>query len=96
MSTIFRGNALLRPYSFTITAGVSDLKQATNFERFSALVKIHPRFSLGSLENDIAVIRLDKHLPINNKTIALANLETSEIQEGKPCSIAGWGATAMV
>ncbi|CAL8103586.1 unnamed protein product [Calicophoron daubneyi] len=59
-------------------------------------IVLHPKFSAGEMENDIALVRLAKKLPLGEKYITAAYLPPAENPYDWPkvhssCALVGWG-----
>lgn len=55
---------------------------------------VHPGFDedVKYVINDIAVIRLKVKVPVNNRTVKIVGLSTKRPEEGRMCTVSGWGS----
>ncbi|XP_017797034.1 PREDICTED: mite allergen Der f 3-like, partial [Habropoda laboriosa] len=77
----------------TVHVGTTQLKSGGESYGVQKIVA-HSGFSMTSLLNDVAVIRVDRNIKFSNlvKPISLA---TSGTFEGSPCVLTGWGTTRV-
>jgi len=85
----------MAPSEFFIIAGVIDLEWTAGGQgRSIKKIKMHNRYNDSSLINDIALLKLQSPLVLNNDVavIDLAN-EADPEEDGQEYTIAGWGNT---
>jgi len=88
---------LLEPGIPTIIAGKLKLKEEKNQdeqERKGKLIIRHPKWDLDTLQNDIALIKLDKPLEFN-KHVRPIKLATEDKDPQDQLLVSGWGLTEM-
>lgn len=77
-----------------VRAGEYDMmkKEGTEQNRKIRQIFIHPEYNPATYDNDIALLRLDRPLTLTNKvkSVCLPPADM-KVQDGKACSIAGWG-----
>ncbi|KAF4097680.1 complement factor D-like [Onychostoma macrolepis] len=76
----------------TVVLGAHDL-QKKNSVRFTVdSYHQHPEYTMGSCDNDIMLLKLEKNVQLNNniKWISIP-AEEGDIKAGSVCSVAGWG-----
>jgi trypsin len=54
---------------------------------------MHKKYNTYTLENDIALIRISKPFPTDNKNIMAIKLSNTTFNEGTACNVTGWGKT---
>ncbi|XP_051765542.1 mast cell protease 1A-like isoform X8 [Ctenopharyngodon idella] len=77
----------------TVVLGAHDLRQK-NLDRIKVdFYHKHPKFTNGSFHNDIMLLRLEKHVELNDniKGISIPTKE-DDIEAVTVCSVAGWGS----
>lgn len=93
---VFNANQrLIDPYWITVRAGDIALAPvgARRQTRKVSHIFVHPQFNIRTLENDVAVLRLDRPYDLPSNTINLANRTRRIVPNGANCQFAGWGAT---
>jgi hypothetical protein len=79
---------------FVIRIGIHDIRSTKSNQIFRARrIFVHENFISSIFENDIAVIRLDRPVPLTEQTMPIC-LPSSNIQTGKRVTVAGWGTIA--
>ncbi|CAD7084529.1 unnamed protein product [Hermetia illucens] len=83
---------LWNPFWFKIIAGAVDLYNIYPRVVFRKLVAIYvnQNFNLVTLENDLAILRVDKEFPDPHNTIEVAEIYPMEIARNALCQFAGW------
>ncbi|ROL40830.1 Granzyme B(G,H) [Anabarilius grahami] len=77
----------------TVVLGAHDLQQK-NLDRINVdFYHKHPDYTSGSFHNDILLLRLEKHVKLNNniKWISIP-MKEDDIEADTVCSVAGWGS----
>ena len=88
-------------YDLRVRLGEWDVNHDVEFypyiERDVSLLQIHPEFYAGTLQNDIAILRMDKPVDlINNPHISAACLPDPHTDfVGSRCWTTGWGKDAF-
>lgn len=82
----------------TIIAGDLNLLVPSIFRetRDVTAIYVHPRFNPFTLENDIAVLRVNVSFPEFHNTIQPARRRNRIVMDTTLCSFAGWGAASAV
>uniref|UniRef100_A0AAG5DBW1 Peptidase S1 domain-containing protein n=1 Tax=Anopheles atroparvus TaxID=41427 RepID=A0AAG5DBW1_ANOAO len=86
---------LLDPYWIEVRAGdiaLSPVGSRRQTRRVSHIF-VHPQFNILTLENDVAVLRLDRPYDLPSNTINMANRTRRIVRNGANCQMAGWGAS---
>lgn len=80
-----------------VTAGDLNLRYPTvnRIIRGISNVFIHPRFNPISLENNIAVIRVDQPFPLPHLTAELAERSTRILRDNIGCRVPVWGYNVL-
>uniref|UniRef100_A0A182YFJ8 Uncharacterized protein n=1 Tax=Anopheles stephensi TaxID=30069 RepID=A0A182YFJ8_ANOST len=94
---VFNANQrLIDPYWITVRAGDIALAPvgARRQTRKVTQIFVHPQFNIRTLENDVAVLRLDRPYELPSNTINVANRTRRIVPNGANCQFAGWGASA--
>ena len=79
---------------FILRIGIHDIRSTRSNEIYGAKkLFIHERFISGTFENDIALIRLDRAVPVTETTTPIC-LPSSNIATGRQVTVAGWGTVA--
>lgn len=81
-----------------ITAGDLNLIDASIYRetRDVSAIYVHPRFNPFTLENDIAVLRVNESFPEFHNTIQPARRRNRIVMDTTVCSFAGWGTSAVI
>lgn len=81
-----------------IIAGDLNILAASAFRetRDVSAIYVHPRFNPFTLENDIAVLRVNVSFPEFHNTIQPAIRRNRIVKDTTICSFAGWGAANNV
>lgn len=88
------GNHLNQPFSFFVVAGILHMWSDEEHEKKFLVTEIfsHPGFSLETLENDIAILKVAPDFSFDLPSIQPISLYTlDEFDEGTNCSVHGWG-----
>lgn len=79
---------------FVLRIGVHDIRLTRSEEIYRARrITIHEKFIANTFENDIALIRLDRPVPVTEYTTPVC-LPSSNVSPGKSVTVAGWGTVA--
>lgn len=79
---------------FLLRIGIHDIRSTKVQEIYRAKrIFVHEKFISSTFENDIAMIRLDRPVPLTEQTTPIC-LSTNNISPGKQVTIAGWGTVA--
>lgn len=71
------------------------VKPSSVFRNASRIV-VHPDHDEFLMSNDIAVVELDKDLPLNNKFIRTIPLNKQTVPANTSCMVSGWGLLQFV
>jgi len=84
------------PGDFSIVAGdvMLDRSSCTSVRRSVSAIFMHKEYNTNTFENDIALIRISKPFPTDNKNIMAINLRNMTLNEGTACNVTGWGKTS--
>lgn len=88
------GNHLNQPGSYFVVAGILRMWSDEELEKYFTVNEIfsHPEFSLETLENDIAILKVAPDFTFDLPNIQPISLDTlGEFDEGVNCSTHGWG-----
>ncbi|XP_062542490.1 trypsin-like [Armigeres subalbatus] len=85
------------PRLVRVHAGVLDLNSvsASRQTRLGDVIFVHPNFKAHSLENDLAVIRVQSPFNFPSNEIEPAVRQTRIVANGIVCNLVGWGAIAV-
>ncbi|XP_014276542.1 trypsin-1 isoform X2 [Halyomorpha halys] len=77
----------------SVSMGHTNIKERQTLYAVDSVV-VHPGFDADAVfvVNDVAVIRLRAKIPVNNKTVKIIGLSPKPPEEGKMCTVSGWGA----
>jgi hypothetical protein len=79
---------------FILRIGIHDIRSTRSDEIYRARrIFNHERFISSIFENDIALIRLDRPVPMTEQTTSIC-LPSSNIMAGRQVTVAGWGTVA--
>jgi hypothetical protein len=79
---------------FILRIGVHDIRLTQSDEIYRARrIYVHEKFISSTFENDIAVIRLDRPVPVTQQTTPIC-FPSSNVAPGKQVTVAGWGTVA--
>lgn len=82
------------PSSVTVHAGTTQINQ--NGDSYAAeKIVAHRDFSMVSLLNDVALIRVNKDITFNSLVQPIALASGSNTYEGSACILSGWGTTRL-
>ncbi|AYG81413.1 Trypsin [Streptomyces hundungensis] len=81
------------PMALTVTGGRTDLATDAGRVRRVKAITVDPKFDIGTLDHDAAVLTLTKPLPY--KPLRIATKKDAALYEnGRTASVYGWGMTA--
>ena len=79
---------------FFLRIGVHDIRLTQTDEVYRARrITAHEKFISSTFENDIALIRLDRPVPVTEYTMPIC-LPSGNVSPGKSVTVAGWGTVA--
>ena len=79
---------------FVLRIGVHDIRLTRTDELYGARrLFVHERFISSTFENDIAIIRLDRPVTVNEQTTPIC-LPVNHVTPGTQVTVAGWGTIA--
>ncbi|CAH1400195.1 unnamed protein product [Nezara viridula] len=80
-------------HSIGVTMGHTTIKGQHILHRVNKVV-IHPGFDPDAkyVTNDIAIVRLKAKVPANTRTVKIIGLSSKRPEEGRMCTVSGWGA----
>ncbi|CAF3491714.1 unnamed protein product [Rotaria sp. Silwood1] len=79
---------------FILRIGIHDIRFTQSKEIYRAKrVYVHENFISSTFENDIAIIRLDRPVPVTENTSPIC-LSSGNVTPGKKVIVAGWGTVA--
>jgi len=79
---------------FILRIGIHDIRTTQSDQLYRARrIFIHENFISSIFENDIAIIRLDRPVPLTEQTTPIC-LPSSNILSGKQVTVAGWGTVS--
>jgi len=79
---------------FILRIGVHDIRLTGSNDIYRARrVSVHEKFFSSTFENDIAIIRLDRPVPVTDSTTPIC-LPSSNVPPGKQVTVAGWGTVS--
>ncbi len=79
---------------FILRVGIHDIRLTRSTDIYRARrIFNHERFISSTFENDIAIIRLDRPVPMTDETAPIC-LPSGNILPGRQVSVAGWGTVA--
>ncbi|XP_058065896.1 serine protease 55-like [Anopheles bellator] len=83
---------LIDPYWITIVAGDINLGGVSHHRQTRKVVAIfpHPEFNIQTLENDLAVLRVDRPYELPSNTLNVANRTRRVVSLQENCQLAGW------
>lgn len=81
-----------------VIAGDLNLINASIFRetRDVSAIYVHPRFNPFTLENDIAVLRVNESFPEFHNTLQSAIRRNRIVMDTTQCEFAGWGSSTNV
>ncbi|EAT32677.1 AAEL015104-PA [Aedes aegypti] len=86
----------INPRLVRVHAGVLDLDSVSPHRqtRLGDVIFVHPNFKAHSLENDVAVIRIQQPFIFPSNEVEPASRRTRIVANGASCSLVGWGSIA--
>jgi len=82
--------------SFRVTASEHDITKTEGVEQRRKIAKmiLHPQYNGGSMENDVALLKLDSPLDLSSDKVKVIGLNTAGScpADSQVCRVAGWGA----
>ncbi|XP_029160583.1 trypsin alpha-like [Nylanderia fulva] len=89
---MFINNGVINPSSFTVVGGIIQLKQNTNTrqEKNVKTIKIHPKFDMNTLYNDVAVLQLAEPFTLTPELHNVALPQNPPVPKTL-CQVSGWG-----
>ncbi|MFD3516000.1 S1 family peptidase [Streptomyces sp. NPDC058657] len=83
----------LKPGALRIVGGRTDLRTGKGTVVKAASIKLHPKYDVGTLNHDAAVVTLAKPMPYRALPVA-GPKDQALFKSGTPVTTAGWGRTA--
>lgn len=83
------GNYLHEPASYLVVAGSLKLEDGRYY--VTTGIYGHPKFNMSTLENDIAVLKVEGNFDFINLNIGPIVMAEFEVEDGTSCSVLGWG-----
>jgi hypothetical protein len=79
---------------FILRIGIHDIRSTRSEDLYRARrIFVHENFISSTFENDIAIIRLDRSVPLTEQTTPIC-LPSNNLIPGRQVTVAGWGTVA--
>ncbi|XP_058799502.1 chymotrypsin-2-like [Phymastichus coffea] len=81
--------------SIRVVAGTNLLKGGAEQIYRSEYISYHKNFSIGTLQNDVAMIRVSKNIQFNDKVQPISLPKNEFYENGQSVKLTGWGSTIL-